>query len=143
MSFAIAARAELLKTKRTASVWLTVLGAGFIPALFLLGYLSNPEKVMPQLEQGPWNVHFFRCWQAQSFFLFPMYITLICSLIPQIEYKNNTWKQVFAAPQSMGTIFFSKFLTIQLMLLFFMVLFNAFIFGSVVLLTLIYPKFTF
>ena len=30
MSFVIATRAEVLKTKRTASVWLTVLGAGFI-----------------------------------------------------------------------------------------------------------------
>ena len=108
MSFAIAARAELLKTKRTASVWLTVLGAGFIPALFLTAYLANPDKSVPQLQLNPWGVHFKWAWNALSFFLFPMYIILISSLIPQIEFKNNTWKQVFAAPQSVATIFFSK-----------------------------------
>src|SRR5215218_2653874 len=119
MSFVIATRAEVLKTKRTASIWLTVLGAGFIPALFMLVYLLKPEGSLSQLKQAPWNVHFMWGWQALSVFLFPMYIILICSLIPQIEYRNNTWKQVFAAPQSTGTIFLSKFLVIQFMILFF------------------------
>jgi len=143
MSFAIATQAEVLKTKRTASVWLTVLGAGFIPALFCTGYLLKPEGAISQLKQAPWNVHFFWAWQALSTFLFPMYIILICSLIPQIEYKNNTWKQVFAAPQSVGTIFFSKFLTIHFMILFFFLLFNGFMLSVGVIVNLINSKFTF
>lgn len=143
MSFAIATQAELLKTKRTASVWLTVLGAGFIPALFLTVYLLKPEGSLSQLKASPWNVHFMWGWQAMSAFLFPMYIILICSLIPQIEYKNNTWKQVFAAPQSTGTIFFSKFVTIQFMIVFFFLLFNGFMLGVGVLVNLINPKYTF
>ena len=143
MSFDIALRAELLKTKRTASVWLSVLGAGFIPALFLTAYLLKPEGSARQLEQQPWNIHFMYGWQALSVFLFPMFVILICSLIPQIEYKNNTWKQVFSAPQSAATIFFSKFLVIQLMILFFIVLFNAFMLGAGVVANLVYSKFTF
>lgn len=143
MSFAIATRAELLKTKRTASVWLTVLGAGFIPALFLTAYLLKPEPFIKQFEHAPWNVHFMFGWQAQSGFLFPMYVILICSLIPQIEYKNNTWKQVFAAPQSIATIFFSKFLTIQFMILFFFLLFNAFMLIAGIIANLAVPEFTF
>ena len=143
MSFAIATQAELLKTKRTASVWLTVLGAAFIPVLFFTAYLLKPEGSISQLKQTPWNVHFFWGWQAMSIFLFPMYIILICSLIPQIEFKNNTWKQVFAAPQSVGTIFFSKFLTIQLMILFFFLLFNGLMLATGVLVNLVNPKFTF
>lgn len=143
MSFAIATRAELLKTKRTASVWLTVLGAGFIPALFLTAYLVKPEGAITQLQQNPWGIHFKWAWNALSFFLFPMYIILISSLIPQIEFKNNTWKQVFAAPQSLGTIFFSKFLTIQLLLVGFFLFFNFFMIGAGVVANLVHPKFTF
>lgn len=143
MSLVIATRAEVLKTKRTASVWLTVFGAAFIPALFFTAYLLKPEGSFNQLKQAPWNVHFMWGWQALNIFLFPMYIILICSLIPQIEYKNNTWKQVFAAPQSTGTIFFSKFLTIHFMILFFFLLFNGFMLSAGVIINLLHPKFTF
>jgi hypothetical protein len=143
MSFAIATRAEVLKTKRTASVWLTVLGAGFIPSLFFFGFIFKPGGAIKQLAAAPWTTHFMWGWYALSSFLFPMYIILICSLIPQIEYKNNTWKQVFAAPQSVGTIFFSKFLTIQFMIVFFFLLFNGFMLGCGILVNLFNPKFTF
>ena len=143
MSFAIAIRAELLKTKRTASFWLSVLGAGFIPAIFFTAYILKPEGSYKQLQHAPWEAHFMWGWQAMSAFLLPMYIILICSLIPQIEYKNNTWKQVFAAPQSTGTIYFSKFLTIHLMILFCFLLFNSFMVLTGVVANALNPKFTF
>ena len=143
MSFAIAARAEVLKTKRTASAWLTVLAAGFIPGLFFTAFLLKPEGAAKQLAAAPWEIYFMWAWNALSAFLFPMYIILICSLIPQVEYKNNTWKQVFAAPQSMGTIFFSKFLTIQFMIIFFFLLFNGFMLSGGLLLSMLNPDFSF
>ncbi len=125
MSFVIATRAEVLKTKRTASVWLTVLGAGFIPALFMLVYFLKPEGSINQLKQAPWNVHFMWGWQALSVFLFPMYIILICSLIPQIEYRNNTWKQVHATPQPLATIFLAKLMMILKLVVQLLFWFNA------------------
>ncbi len=132
MSFAIVARAEVLKTKRTASVWLSVLGAGFVPAMLLTFYLMEPQKAVSELKQIPWEEHFEMGWNIMSAFLCPMYIILICTLIPQIEYRNNSWKQVFAAPQSIGTIFFSKFLTIHLLIVFFFLLFNFFMIGTAI-----------
>lgn len=143
MSFAIATQAEMLKTKRTASVWLSILGAAFIPSIFFLAYFFNPEGSIKQFEHAPWQMHFMFAWQALSSFLFPMYIILISALIPQIEYKNNTWKQVFAAPQSVGTIYFSKFLTIHFMIFFFYMLFNLFMILSGVVTNLINARFTF
>jgi hypothetical protein len=143
MSFAIATRAEVLKTKRTASVWLTVLAAGFLPGLFFLGFMLNSQGLIKELEATPWETYFMWGWGVLSAFLFPMYIILICSLIPQIEYKNNTWKQVFAAPQSVGTTFFSKFLTIHFMIIFFFLLFNGFMLGGGILANLLNPKFSF
>ncbi len=143
MSFLISTRAELIKTKRSSSFWICVLGSGFIPLIFLLTYTLAAEKNYPRLQVFPWRIHFGQGWETFSFLLLPMFIILICSLIPQIEFKNNAWKQVFASPQSLGNIFFSKFLTIHMMILFLFLLFNLFLILSGVVANLIISKYVF
>lgn len=143
MSLLLSVRAELLKTKRSASFWLTVIGAAFIPVILLLVYIFNAKEVVEEIKGRPWNTHFGFGWNAMSSFLYPMYIILICTLIPQIEYKNNTWKQVFASPQSAGNIFFSKFISIHLMILLLYVLFNLFMILAGVTANLINSGYTF
>src|SRR5258706_8679828 len=143
MSFVISTRAELIKTKRSASFWVCVLGSGFIPLIFLLTYTLAPSKNYPRLQAFPWGIHFGQGWQAFSSFLLPMFVILICSLIPQLEYKNNTWKQVFASPQSLGNIFFSKFMTIHLMILFCFLLFNLFMILSAVAVNIVNKNYPF
>jgi hypothetical protein len=56
---------------------------------------------------------------------------------------NNTWKQVFASPQSFGDIFFSKYLVILFMVFFLFFMFNFFMFGSAILANLINNKYSF
>src|SRR5687767_5691886 len=143
MTFLTDTRSELLKTRRTASFWLSILAAGFIPALFFTSYMVNPAGAHKQLAPMPWEMHFMWGWQALNSFLFPMYVVLICSLIPQIEYRNNTWKQVFASPRSTANIFFSKFLTVHLMIFFFFFLFNGFMLLSGVVANAINDQFNF
>jgi hypothetical protein len=46
----------------------------------------------------------------------PLFLVLVCTLLPQIEYKNNTWKQVLTSPQHKASIFASKFINIQLLI---------------------------
>jgi hypothetical protein len=143
MSLLLSVESELLKTKRTASFWLSIIAAAFIPALFFAAYTLKPEGAYKQLEAQPWGTHFMYGWQSLSNFLFPMYVILICALITHIEFKNNAWKQVYAAPQSVAHIYFSKFITIHLVIFFFFVLFNLFMIISGVLVDVIHPKFTF
>lgn len=143
MSFAIATSTELLKTKRSASFWLSIAGAAVIPGIFFLVYVFNPDEVIGEMQKEPWQLHFYRAWQFMSAFLFPMFVILVCTLIPQIEFKNNTWKQVFAAPQSYGNIYFSKFLTIQILILFFYILFNVFMLLSGVIANFIHSGYAF
>ncbi len=139
MSLIISTKAELKKTKGSASFWLSVLGAGVLPLIFFLAYIIKPEK---SYSQG-WDRHFMQGWQGFNAFLLPMFVILVCSLIPQIEFKNNTWKQVFASPQSIGSIFFSKWLTILIMILFLFLLFNIFLVLSAVVPNLFFNKFKF
>lgn len=125
-------RAESIKARRSSAFWLSVLGAGFLPLVFLLMYYFKADHFAAALKNNPWTPHFMQGWQALSAFLLPMFIILICSLITQIEYKNNSWKQVFASPQTTAEIFFSKFMTIQFMILLCFVLFDLFMILSAV-----------
>lgn len=143
MNFLVSLKTELLKTKRSAAFWVCFLGSGFIPAIFTLMYSFKPETFAPRLKVQPWESHFLHGWQAFSAFLLPMFVIIVCSQVVQIEYKNNTWKQVFASPQSIGNIFFSKYSTILLMILFLFVMFNIFMFGSGILVNLIHKEYSF
>jgi hypothetical protein len=145
MSYAISLRTELIKTKRSAAMWICILGSGFIPAIFTVVYIVNPKEMLTGagFKEHPWETHIQQGWQAFSAFLLPLFVIIVCSMIVQIEYKNNTWKQVFASPQSIGNIFFSKYSTILLMILLLFVLFNLFMVGGAILANLIVKEYTF
>jgi len=143
MSLFIATKAELIKTKRSAAFWISFIGSAFIPLIFFLTYVIAPDKNLPRLQIAPWEAHMTQGWQAFSAFLLPMFIILICSLILQLEYKNNAWKQLFTTPQSIGTIFFSKYLSILLMIVFLYVMFNIFMVLAAVVPNLFISKFPF
>jgi lantibiotic transport system permease protein len=143
MSLAITFRSEMLKTRRTSAFWMSLFGAAFIPGIFLLVYLFKPEKAIPNLMMMPWAVHLMNGWQSLSSFLFPMYIILICALIPQLEFRNNTWKQVWASPQKTGEVFFGKYLSIHAMILLFFISFNLLMIGVAVFANLVNAKFPF
>lgn len=142
MTFVSAIQSEILKTKRTASFWLSLIGAGFIPAIIFLVYILNPEESVPGLKNVPWKNHFHIGWQISSLLL-PMYVILISTLIPQIEYRNHTWKQVFSSPQSTTEIYLAKFTTVHLMIISCLVLFNAMMILSAVGANLLNDQYSF
>ncbi|GAA4344001.1 hypothetical protein GCM10023184_44770 [Flaviaesturariibacter amylovorans] len=133
----------MLKTRRTASFWLALIGAAFIPVIFFLVYVLKADKMVKQLQMMPWESHLFMNWQVFNAFLFPMFIIMMAALVPQIEYRNNTWKQVFASPQSNAEIFFSKFLAVQGMVLLCVVSFNVFVILAAVVANVIHPQYSF
>ena len=143
MSFAISLQSEVLKTKRSASFWLSIIAAGMMPVLFFLVHYFEPGGSIKALAKDPWGTQFMWAWQSINFFIFPLFVILICALIPQIEFKNNTWKQVFASPQSLGNIYFSKFVTIHLMIFFFYLSFIALMMLSGVMTNLFDSRFHF
>ncbi len=69
--------------------------------------------------------------------LLPMGIILAISLITQLEYKNNAWKQLHATPQRFTTIFVSKFVIILLMQAQLFVFFNIGVYLSAIIPSLV------
>ncbi|MBI1343840.1 MAG: hypothetical protein GC171_12985 [Terrimonas sp.] len=142
-SFIHSLQSEFIKTKRSSSFWLSVIGALFIPVIFFLMYTFKADVFSKDMADMPWQKHFMRGWQSLSSFLLPMFAILTCSLVVQIEYKNNGWKQVFASPQPLGNIFFSKYLSIHGMIIFCIILFNVFMVICAVAVSLINSKYHF
>ncbi|GAB4036195.1 ABC transporter permease [Spirosoma gilvum] len=129
-SFLSTIKAEFLKSKGSYAYWLTLLGAFFIPVINFIILIERPEALIPKFQTSPWVTFFRFCWKNVAAVILPMYIILITNLVVQIEYRNNTWKQVYAMPRTFADIFFSKFVLIHTLVLLFIALFNLALVGS-------------
>lgn len=134
-------QSEWLKRKRSLASWLVIIGSFFMPAMITLIRILRPDKVPAQYKEVDfWVKHFKNSWESMNILLLPMGIILAISLITQLEYKNNTCKQLHATPQSLTTIFFAKFMVILFMQAQLFVLFTAGIYLSALIPSLVLTK---
>lgn len=124
-SFILNTRAEFKKSKQTAAFWLTVIGAAFVPVVHFIMLVARPDHFVKAFTNNPWQQILEFNWKAATIFLLPMYVILVTSLVVQIEYRNNTWKQVYASPRPLADIFFSRFIVIHSLILLCFILFNG------------------
>ena len=137
MSLLISFRSELLKA-RTASIYLTLIGAAVGPVMYLLNVLID-ENEIDASEKDPLNAVFKILSDMNGTALFPLFVILICTLLPQIEYRNNAWKQVFASPQTKFNVFLAKFMNVQLLMLVFLIATHLFMFLTILGINFIKP----
>jgi hypothetical protein len=124
-TFIINTKAELWKCCKTAAYWITILAGIFIPFTFWLMLVFKADHFVNIFKNNPWHSLLRNCWQPTAAFLMPCYVILVTSLVVQVEYRNNTWKQVYASPRSYADIFFSKFLVVHGLILTALLLFNV------------------
>ena len=132
--------AEWLKKKRSLASWLVLAGSLFTPAIVVVARLVRPRQ-LPQIysADGFWLQLWTNSWESMAIFFLPIGAILATSLVAQIEFKNNTWKQVHALPINLGTIYFAKLAVVIVMMVQFFVLFNVAIYLSAVLPYLLVP----
>lgn len=125
MNFVGTFQSEWLKRKRSLASWLVLGGAFFTPSIILASRIKY-RAALPALHASEdfWRRLWNQSWESMEVFLLPIGIILATGLIAQIEYKNNTWKQLHTTPQGFTTIFVAKLLVILLMLVEVFVLFN-------------------
>ncbi len=114
-----------LKKKRSAASFLTIAGSMLIPLLIIIARMDSASGLAianrrPQI----WENLYDRNWLLMGSLLLPMGIVLAASLVTQLEYRNNTWKQLFTTPQTLTTIFLAKLSVLLVMLIEFFLLFN-------------------
>ncbi len=113
--------AELLKSKRTASFWVSICFAALFPLIFVLIGLFKPDELSEGLGKDAWNEFIGSAFKTQSTFFMPMCAIMATTMMVNLEVKNNTWKQTFALPRTFSSIFFSKFLIINLLILLYLI----------------------
>ncbi|MBK8051735.1 MAG: serine hydrolase [Saprospiraceae bacterium] len=134
MNFINSFQSEWIKTKNSAVMWLTIAGALFVPVIITISRLvQHNQTLLVNSSQGAWMKIFNQNWQFMAVLLLPMGIILASSLLAQIEFRNNTWKQVYTTPQKISTIFWAKYAIVFFVLIQFFFLFNLGIYLSVVL----------
>src|SRR5687767_3713488 len=111
-------RFEIFKTKRTAAIYLAFITGSLGLLIHMLDLIF--DGVPPDSKAIIFNELMTDKFQVTAFLMFPLFIILTCTLLPQIEYKNNTWKQVLASPQPKWMVFVSKFLNVQLLIVVFL-----------------------
>jgi hypothetical protein len=130
LSFILNTKAELLKLRRSNALWLTIVGAIFIPFVNFIKLISRPDIFAPKMKDNLWGIFINDNWAVAASFLLPVYVILLVSLVAQIEYGNNTWKQVYTTPRSYADVFFTKFLVIKFLIIACFVLFTMLIVAS-------------
>jgi lantibiotic transport system permease protein len=102
-------RSERLKLRRSLLGWLIVLGGSFVPVIMLAVRIKRREQMFAMHQAGVfWEKHWTESWESISIMMLPLLVVLVTTLILQVEYRNNTWKQVHASPQAWVTIFSAK-----------------------------------
>jgi lantibiotic transport system permease protein len=131
---------EWLKRKRSFASTLVIGGSLFTPAIVAVVRLIH-YRDLPALygANAFWPNMWRSSWESMSVFFLPLGAILATSLITQIEFKSNAWKQVHTLPLSAAAIFLSKLTVILVMLVQFLLLFNAGIYVSGVLPSLVVP----
>lgn len=124
---------ELLKTRRSLAFWMVAIGGFFTPSIIIIARLVNYTG-LPEMYSADnfWQLLWKNSWESMAVFFLPLGAILSTSLITQIEYKNNTWKQLHTLPLSYSTIFFSKLAVILALMLVFFILFNIGIYLSAI-----------
>jgi hypothetical protein len=118
-------QSEWIKKKGSSASWLTIFGALFIPGIILTRRILAAEKLIGNnSSEKIWNTLYNQCWNYVSIIVLPIGIILTASLLSQIEYRNNSWKQVHTTPQSFTVLFFAKFCISITLLIQFFLLFN-------------------
>jgi hypothetical protein len=130
-SFLHSFQSEWMKRKRSLASWMVLAGGFFTPTIIIIARLTHAEK-LPDIYAKTefWTQHWKNSWESMAIFLLPVGVIMATSLVTQLEYKNNTWKQLHTLPLTLTTIFFSKLTVILLMMVQFLLLFNLGIFLS-------------
>jgi hypothetical protein len=125
---------EWLKIKRSLAFWMVIVGGFFTPTIIIIARLVRYSR-LPEIYAADdfWDLLWKNSWESMAIFFLPLGAILSTSLIAQLEYKNNTWKQLHALPLSYTTIFFSKLAVILVLMLLFFGLFNLGIYLSAVI----------
>lgn len=133
-------RSEWLKRRRSSASLLLIGGSLFTPAIIVAVRLLH-WRTLPALYAGDafWRNLWTASWESMAVFFLPMTAILSTSLVTQLEYRGNAWKQVRTLPVSDATLFLAKLAVILVMMVQFLAFFSGGVYLSGMLPALLVP----
>lgn len=131
---------EWLKRTRSHASTLIVGGALFTPLVVLLVRLMHPAGLARIYTSNEfWPSLTRSSWESMAIFFLPLAAILIASLVAQLEFRGNAWKQVHALPVPAAAVYAAKLAVILILLAELLALFNVAVYVSGLLPSLVVP----
>lgn len=133
-------QSEWLKRKRSFASLFVLGGALFTPAVIAAVRLIFRSD-LPRIYSSDafWQTLWRNSWESMAVFFLPLGAILATSLITQIEFKSNAWKQVHTLPLSTAALFVAKLAVILVMMIQFLILFTLGVYASAMIPYLLVP----
>lgn len=132
MKLAISINAERRKQTTKASLYFAAIMLLILSGLVVFDLAQNP-RVFQATGGDPWASFFQKRRTTLQFLGLPFFVILLTAMFAQLEYKNNTWKQVHCSPQSNLQISLSKLIVLQCMILLFVLCYHILMMGILIL----------
>lgn len=110
MSLLRALHAELLKLKRTLA-FRVIFVLPLLIALLQFFVIWQTKKTPAEFDL--WQTHAKNSLQIWAVFMMPLLITLETALLNGIEHSDRQWKHIFALPIRRHSVYLSKFIVAQ------------------------------
>lgn len=104
-------RAEYLKTHRTPIYWLLLLCPLALNIMVFLILNDEDTTFEGSLNQGginPWMVLYNLSYFLFSGMFIILFVSIMTSMINNIEHKSNAWKHLYSLAQPRGAVYFNK-----------------------------------
>jgi hypothetical protein len=100
--------AEILKTRRTLALLLTIIAPAVIVAFVSGFYFLRPDSFRPIAGENSWNPLSQMVLVYWNLLMLPLFITLETALIAQLEHGQKNWKLLFAQPVPRWSVYAAK-----------------------------------
>lgn len=95
----ISIRAEIIKTKGSFILWLSLVGTLANVTIFFLQHALSLEKLLPlHSEAAGWTAYIENHYAGISFMMLPLYVIILASLVTFMEHRTQTWVQLYTLP---------------------------------------------
>ena len=106
IAFCRALSAELLKTKRTLTFWLTLLAPVSVAFLMLVLFFQQGEQMGHR--DNLWHSLIQNSLIIWTLLMLPLFVTLETGLLSALEHHNKAWKQLYALPVPRWAVYVAK-----------------------------------
>lgn len=123
-------------------MWLVLFGGIFIAGFIFLLHFFNVDR-FTEKAHDPWGLYFELSFMMVAMLFLIPFVVLIASSVVYPEHNGNAWKHLYALPLKKGNFYFSKLLTILVLIALTYLIFFVFGLIAAYVLDLIFPAFGF